>query len=194
MPDEDKPSAERTLATYRSHLLLTSVTITAAFAFVIAVSIFVPLSAHLGREPVDFAIAPGLAEHFLFLHSALWPIVVLSLISCIVSSTILFQRMRSPLVRFTQCFEKIEQGKPPSPIVIRKADYLREEAAILNRMLRALVSRADARRRASDRFDEIVDELSSREIDPILLDELISVVKTGVLSPALSVSEGDAEK
>lgn len=192
MPDKQEPSGQRTLATYRTHLLLTSLIITAAFALVIALSVFVPLSAHLGREPVDFAIAPGLAEHFLFLHSALWPIVALSLVACVVSSTMLFQRMRSPLVRFTECFEKIEQGTRPAPIVIRKSDYLRQEAAALNRMLQALQGRADARSRAAERFDEIIDELSSREVDPILLDELISVVKTGILTPTSSVSEGDA--
>jgi len=193
MSDDKPTSRQRTLANFRSHLLLTSITVTSAFALVISLSVFVPLAAHLGREPVNYEIAPGLAEHFLFLHSALWPIIGLSLIGCIASSTLLFQRMRSPLVRFKRCFEEIERGAQPAPIVIRNTDYLRDESDALNRMLQALASRAATRREAAERFDEIVHELSAREVDPIVLDELVGIVKSALSSPTQSVSEGDAD-
>jgi len=181
----------RTLMTFRRHLLLTCVTVTAVFAAIVALSIFVPLAAELNRVGVDDEVAAGLAEHFLFLHKALWPLIFLSLVACMVSAVVLYQRMRAPLVRFVRCFEEIGRGSVPEPLVIRAGDYLTEEADALNRMIDSLATMDSERRRAAQRIEEILDEISSREFDPILLEELTAALKIGVY-PNESLSQDDA--
>ena len=143
---EQQPTNRRTMATFRFHLLVTSVFATGAFATVIAIAVFVPLAAQLDRVDLASEQIVGLADHFLFLHAALWPVVGLALLSCVASATVLYQRMRSPLVRFMRVFEGIEQNRPVDPIRIRKLDYLSEEERSLNRMIVAY-----ERRRTSDR-------------------------------------------
>jgi hypothetical protein len=100
MSREPFPVAVRALAHLRTHLLVTSVTITAAFAIMTAVSIFAPLAAQINRAEVDSELIVGLADHFLFVHTALWPLIFLSLAGCVLSATVLYLRMRQPLRSF----------------------------------------------------------------------------------------------
>jgi hypothetical protein len=169
----------RTLTTFRIHLLLTCLGVTAAFALVVALAVFVPLAAQLQRVPVDFESTAGLADHFLFLHSALWPLVLLSLLSCVVAATLLFERMRSPLVRFARCFDAISEGSIPEPLMIRKQDYLVDEAAQLNRMIGFLRERAEADKRVGDRLLDLLGDLSEAGVDPAILEELQAIAKSG---------------
>ena len=180
----------RTLATFRNHLVLTSLTVTGVFVVIISLSIFVPLAAHLSRAALDDATAAGLADHFLFLHGALWPLVVLSLVSCVASSVLLYQRMRAPLVRFVRCFDSIGGGAVPERLVLRTGDYLTAEAEALNRMIDSLASRASNRESASRRLDAILEDLASREVDPILIEELVAAMKAGLHSGEGSVQNG----
>jgi len=182
------------MTTFRIHLLLTCLIATAGFAIVVAIAVFVPLAAQLSRASLDVDSTAGLADHFLFLHAALWPLVVLSLMSCIVAATFLFERMRAPLVRFKRCFESISEGTIPDAIVIRSADYLVEEAALLNRMIAVLGDREAATKRASDRLLEIVGDLAAQGVDAELLEELQAIAKgdSRALSGGLLSDRADA--
>jgi len=102
----------------------------------------------------------------------MWPVILISLIACIASGGILFERMRSPLVRFVRCFNSIADGSIPDPIVVRSADYLREEADALNRMISTLTEQAAVRREVAARFFEILGELETQGANPALLEEL----------------------
>jgi methyl-accepting chemotaxis protein len=177
MSDQSTSVSPRTIGKLRIHLVLTSLTVTAAFAAVIALSIFLPLAAQLQRSPVDAEASVGLAEHFLFLHAALWPLIFLSLVSCIVSSTVLYERMRAPLKRFIQCFEIIGAGSVPEPVGIRSWDYLADESAALNRMIEQLRQQAAERKEAADRLYEILGDLSAQGIGAETIDELREVAK-----------------
>lgn len=128
----------RTRNTFRMHLILTSALATLAFGALTGASLFVPLAVQLDRHDLDPALMGGIAQHFLDLHRAFWPVVLGSLIASILSGMLLFQRMAGPLKRFVHIFESIERGELPPPITIRRADYLTAETAALNRMLLAL--------------------------------------------------------
>ena len=132
----------RTHNTFRMHLVLTSAISTLAFAALTAASLFVPLAAQLDRPDLDPVMMGGISQHFLDLHRAFWPVVLGSLLASILSALLLFQRMAGPLKRFVSIFESIARGDVPPPITIRRADYLTEETAALNRMLTALRSRS----------------------------------------------------
>jgi hypothetical protein len=193
MSDTNVDPNRRTLATFRVHLLLTCLIATASFALVVALAVFVPLAAQLQRSAVDAESALGLADHFLFLHAALWPLVLLSLLSCVVAATFLFERMRAPLVRFRRCFEAISEGSIPAALEIRASDYLVDEAEQLNRMIAFLVARAEAKRRFEARLLEIVADLSLHGVAPEVLEELQAVAKADVLASPSARSRDAAD-
>lgn len=184
MLSEPSPRIQRTLHHFRTHLLLTSLIVTAAFAATIALSIFAPLAAQLSRTQVDSDQMIGLADHFLFVHSALWPLVFLSLVSCIVSSTLLFLRMRQPLKRMVRAFDAVTDGRVPDPITIRDADYLSEEASAFNKMLIALRERSRERAAWVACLNDAIDELSQTDTDAASLEQLRAIAKEASEEPA----------
>ena len=178
MSRADDASQGRTLSALRDHLMATSAVATACFATVLAVGAFAPLAAQLGRADLGSEHIVGYAEHFLFLHSALWPLTLLSLVSCIAAASVLYLRMRAPLVRFVRCFEAIREGRPTETLRIRAYDYLRDEADALNRMIRGLDQREAERRAWRERLAAVVDDLEAAGNDAESLAELRSLVKS----------------
>ncbi len=134
----------RRRSTLRLHLVITSVTATAGFAAVIAVSLFVPVMTHLGRDGLRPDEMIGVADHILFLHAGFWPVVAVSLFCSMASGVWLYERMKAPLVRWVRAYSEIAADRVPDPVVIRRTDYLHEEADALNRMIEALRGRRAA--------------------------------------------------
>jgi nitrogen fixation/metabolism regulation signal transduction histidine kinase len=184
MAEEGPARNRRTLKTLRSHLWLSGSIATLCFAVVLGLSIFMPIAMQLGRTDLRSAEAYGLAQHFLFLHSALWPLVLLSLIASIATANVLFQRMREPLVRFVRCYESLEQGVVPPQITIRGADYLADEADALNGMIASLRRQQAVRSEAVARLEEAIGDLASRNVPEGILSELQDIAKRLSVSPA----------
>jgi len=183
-----RSSDRRTLTALRTHLIATSATVTGIFACTSLAFVLVPLGAQLNRAEVDSAQIIGLADHFLFIHSALWPLILLSMISCIVCATVLYLRLRSPLVRYVKAYDAIGRGEVPKPIVIRLGDYLSEETDALNRMLAALEARSRAHESNIDQFSDALDELARKGGDDHLIEELRSIMSAD--SKGVVQSEG----
>jgi methyl-accepting chemotaxis protein len=157
--------ANRSLRTFRIHLALTAAIATATFALVIAAAQFAPLMAQIDRNDLDWATRGGMAAYLLELHASYWPVVAVTLAASVVSGLLLFQRMTQPLVRFVRAFELIARGERPRPIVIRRTDYLSDEARALNRMLDALATRSAASDSLLARLDESLEELAVLDLD-----------------------------
>jgi methyl-accepting chemotaxis protein len=155
----DTDSDKRSLSTFRMHLLVASLTTTLAFVAVIALSLFLPLAAHLDREEISSAVSSGIAEHFLYLHSAFWPVALCSIIGCIASALLLNRKLTEPLARFVACFKQLGLGEIPQAIIIRNTDYMSEEATSLNEMLACLRERERERVDSANELDQIVDQL-----------------------------------
>ena len=135
---------DRRRRAFLAHLLVTSLLVSTGFVVVTAISLFVPVIMHLNDPTVTPGSRLGVAEHLLRLHGSFWPMVMFVLISCVVSSLLLYVRMTGPFVRFVRAFRAIERGEVPQPIEIRHGDYLREEQQALNSLLTALHARNDA--------------------------------------------------
>ena len=120
--------------------------------------------------------ALGMAEHFIILHSALWPLVVLTLIASIGSATFLYEKMRAPLARFVACYDAITQGEVPEKVTLRAVDYLTAEAEALNAMISALGDRSAAREKAVVRFQGLIDELAEQRVDEATILALKAVL------------------
>lgn len=181
MADGGAPASGRRMPTYRTHLALTASLATAVFSAVIAVAIFFPIAMQLGRTELDSTSAFGLAEHFLYLHSALWPVIVLSLVASVASANLLFVRMREPLVRFVRAYHMIGRGQMPAPLAIRRVDYLADEAEALNAMIAALHERRRVESDAIARLGELVTDLAEQGVAEPVLAEMQDVMKS--LSP-----------
>lgn len=183
MAEEEPNRNRRTLRTFRTHLWLSGSIATLCFAVVLGLSIFLPIAMQLGRADLRSPEAFGLAQHFLFLHSALWPLVVLSLIASVATANVLFRRMREPLVRFSRCYASIESGVVPAQITIRTTDYLADEADALNGMIASLRRQQAVRSEAVARLEETIGDLASRSVPESVLSELQDIVKRLSVSP-----------
>lgn len=183
MAEHDSSRNRRTLRTFRTHLWLSGAFATFCFAVVLALSIFLPVAMQLGRTDLRSAEAYGLAQHFLFLHSALWPLMLLSLIASVVTANVLFQRMREPLVRHVRCYDAIAEGLIPAQLTIRATDYLAEETDALNEMIGRLRAGQAVRTEAIARLEDAIADLATRGVADELLSELQDIAKRLATSP-----------
>jgi hypothetical protein len=174
-------SAERRRSTFRQHLVLTSVSSTAVFAGLVGASLFVPLVIQLDRSDLDRQTAGTIAEHILYLHRNFWPMVLGALLASAASGVLLYQRMTGPLVRFMHAFAQVSRGVLPSKLILRRLDYLTDEAHALNAMIDALGERAAARQAGLARGLELVDDLaacaSRTDDERRILDDLREALK-----------------
>jgi len=182
MSDPLPAEKARTHQTLRSHLVLTASLVTLGFGAVVAASVFVPIAIQLGQTTLESEAAYGLAEHFLYLHGAFWPLIAIAMLGSIATGQLLYHRMRSPLIRFIRCFDEIAAGGTPDPVLIRASDYLAEETRALNRMVLALEQRRASIRQAALRLEELCDELAPQ--GPACLTELQNIAKQLATSPA----------
>jgi len=126
---------------FRSHLVWVTTLSTGALLLVLAAAVLVPLFSRFDHAGSVEELR-GLTEQILELHQTLWPVVLTSLISVVLSTWLLYRRMVAPLVRFVRIFDAVGRGEIPEPITLRSTDYLRREAESLNRMLAGLRSQA----------------------------------------------------
>jgi methyl-accepting chemotaxis protein len=125
---------------FRSHLVWVSTGSTGALLLVLSAAVLIPLF-HRFDHAASLDELRSVTQQILDLHTRLWPVVFVSLVSVFLSSWLLYRRMVAPLVRFMRVFESVREGKVPEPITLRATDYLRREAEALNAMLAALRAR-----------------------------------------------------
>jgi len=146
---------------FRAHLIWVVAGTAAAMLIVSSAAVLVPLLMRFEAADSSPDDLGRIADRILTLHETLWPMVVICLASVVVSSWLLYQRMVSPLVRFVQVFGSVRDGRLPSPIRLRGADYLTREAESLNAMTAALRERhadlAAAHARLGDHLGELAD-------------------------------------
>lgn len=149
------------LSTFRRHLALTAASVTLAFTLSAAMLLFVPLFAHLEGGEFGAEALGGISAYVLHLHESFWPVVLGALAASIASGLLLFERMRSPLVRFVSVYEAMARGDTPAPLALRTLDYLHDEADALNAMVDALAHRRDQMREEVTRIEEALADVES---------------------------------
>lgn len=112
----------------------------------------------LGRSgPAD---ALSLADRFLFLHRVVWPLIAGFFLLSVVILVLTTHRVAGPLYRFRQIFRDVGRGRLTVPVTTRAGDYLTEEAADLNSMLKATRERINRAKRdaavAADEAEKLV--------------------------------------
>jgi methyl-accepting chemotaxis protein len=158
--------------------LITGASATLGFGTVIALSLFLPLVTQLNRGELDAASTASIAEYFLFLHGAFWPVLLCAFAGSVATAMLLYQRMTGPLAQFIRSYDAIERGECPEDIRIRKLDYLGLEAEALNRMLAALRARSSERDVGVTEIGEIADELAESSENADAVARLRGALKT----------------
>jgi len=147
-------------SSFRAHLILVVTGTTAALLVMGSAVILTPLFLRFeGAESSPHELG-RLADRILALHGTLWPLIAICIGSVLASSWLLYRRMVSPMVRFTQVFRSIESGSLPGPIQLRATDYLGAETAALNEMTLALKERHGAVSAAGDRLRAELEDLA----------------------------------
>jgi methyl-accepting chemotaxis protein len=148
------------LSAFGIHLLLAAL----AFALVLALSAgaimlvrwVLPLEL-ASSSPQKALEASG---RILELHERFWPVTLVSLIGVALAAGWLGRRITGPLVRFTQAFQQIADGRLPDSLQIRSTDYLALEVAAFNSMVAALRARATEQERARAEVISALEALS----------------------------------
>lgn len=130
------------ISTLQLRLLALNLVYFCVILLVFAAFLLLPLMLHLRNASLE-ASAENLAaaNGFLFLHRRLWPAVLVVLVLLALHSLIVSHRVAGPLYRFRRVFEAVTAGDLSARAMLRKHDYLVEEAEALNRMLAALAER-----------------------------------------------------
>jgi len=165
-------------SSFATHLLLTTLSMSAIFMIVAGAITFAPAVVQLEFGSGSLDQVAVLTQEILQIHAVVWPVVVACLIAVTLTSLLLFNRMTEPLLRFMKIFESIRQGNLPDPIELRGRDYLKREARALNEMTAELRSLIGEIKRSqldlSGTIEEVAETLS--QDDPTRIAELVNTL------------------
>jgi hypothetical protein len=144
------------------------------FAAVIGVVFFVPLLAELAETGGASERTVQLGNRIRYLSVYFWPAVFLAMILVFLHSVRASHKVAGPLYRFKCVLEALKEGEIPSPIRIRKGDYLHEEAELINDVLERLRRNLEGLQQAQAQLNQALSEcrpepgnLSAEEEDHI---------------------------
>ncbi len=105
---------------------------------VIGTYLFLPSMVEMNEHVRGSEMSFLAAERFLYLHEQFWPALLFSFLAIGCHSVFVSHRIAGPLYRFKVIFNSIKGGEVPSPIRLRRRDYLYLEMASINDMLEQL--------------------------------------------------------
>ena len=96
------------------------------------------------------------AEELSLLSRRTWPGAIVVVALLVLHSVVISHRLAGPLLRFRDVHRQIGAGDFTARAALRSGDYLRDDAAALNRMAAALEDRAAAIRRLAGAVESAV--------------------------------------
>jgi methyl-accepting chemotaxis protein len=128
------------ISTFQYRLLVVNFFYYCAIVLIVAGVLFLPPMWQL-RSATSFEESEHVAVAFLFLHARLWPALLLVLGLLAFHSVIVSHRIAGPLYRFERIWTAMAAGDLSVRARLRKSDYLKREAAVMNEMIAALAAR-----------------------------------------------------
>jgi methyl-accepting chemotaxis protein len=123
---------------FQGLLMILSISYVIFFCAVIGTYLFIPLMMELDRSDIGSDQALVAAKRILYLNEKLWPALLFSFLAIACHSIYTSHKIAGPLYRFNFIFKAIKEGTVPSPIQVRKGDYLYQEMENINQMLEQL--------------------------------------------------------
>lgn len=163
---------------FQYRLLTANLAYFGTIVLVFAIVVFLPLALQIRSRTLSPEKAEGLAEEFLFFHARLWPALFIVLVLLSFHSVLISHRVAGPLYRFRSVLRAVAAGDLTAWMRLRPADYLTQEADLLNEMIGALRQKiggieeqALALRAAFGELRRMLEDGSREGIDE-MLDEL----------------------
>lgn len=123
---------------FQYQLLLINLLYFFTILLIFSAALFVPLIIQLESHTLSMAEQEAVASQFLSLHARVWPALLLAFLLFAIHSVFVSHRIAGPLMRFRNTFKAIMAGDLSGRVVLRKHDYLGNEAAVLNDMIAGL--------------------------------------------------------
>ena len=128
-------------------LILHGITYGGMVLLAVSVGIFSPLLWDLGVVNMDGGYEEQ-AIVMLYLHKRFWLLAAMCLVIVVLGAVRYSHRVAGPMVRYKRNLRLLADGKFPPPLRTRRADFLKEEVACLNKAVVGVSERIDAIRRA----------------------------------------------
>jgi len=119
-------------------LLIISLSYVILFCAVMGTYLFIPLMMELDKSGIGSDQAFVAAKRILYLNEKFWPALLLTFFAIACHSLFISHKIAGPLYRFNLIFRAMKEGAVPSPIQLRKGDYLYNEMENINQMLERL--------------------------------------------------------
>jgi len=119
-------------------LMILSISYVIFFCAVIGAYLFIPLMMELDKSGIGSDQAFVAAKRILYLNEKFWPALLLTFFAIACHSLFISHKIAGPLYRFNLIFRAMKEGAVPSPIQLRKGDYLYNEMENINQMLERL--------------------------------------------------------
>ena len=121
--------------------LATAVIYSFIIVFLFIIAVVFPDMVQMMDESLSPDARSAAAEKMIGKNLWVWPAAIVLIIMLGLHSFLEFRRITGPMHRFRWVYEQIESGKLPSPVKLRKNDYLIEEAEAINKMLISLIGK-----------------------------------------------------
>lgn len=130
---------------FQTRIILTSLIFLMIILFLVFLVIFSP-SIHRLATSTDSDIRYQEAQFFLQIFARLLPLLPFLVLTFVAYLVVITHRICGPLINFNHTFRKITEGDLRRKIFIRKNDYLREEAELINTMIDGLTLKIEGLR------------------------------------------------
>lgn len=157
-------------------LMIISIGYVTAFFVTVSLVLFVPLMMKLDQDTAAFdEEALQTANQILYLHTNLWPIVLIFLIAISLHSIYTSHKIVGPLYRFNLIFKAIKEGNLPKSVHLRTRDYLNSEMEAINDMTETLRSKVTGIQQQQAILNEVFSklmEMSSRASKDEIMEKI----------------------
>lgn len=123
---------------FQYQLLLINLLYFFAILMIFSAALFVPLIIQLESTTLSVPEQEAVASQFLSLHARVWPALLITFFLFGIHSVFVSHRIAGPLMRFRNTFKAIAAGDLSGRVILRKHDYLSNEADVLNEMIAGL--------------------------------------------------------
>jgi methyl-accepting chemotaxis protein len=142
----------------------------AIYFFVTVAALSLALFAPLMFEISDPSLTPRqqaeVAGKILYLHSYLWPALLLILVILGFHSVIVSNKIAGPLYRFRAALQRIIEGDISEPFRIRKGDLLINEQTKMDEMISTLNSKIERIQVEGAAMGELLVRIGAQEMTP----------------------------
>lgn len=126
---------------FQNRLLLVFLIHFAAVTFISLAAFLLIVNARLGSTSLSFKEQVEVSELITTMTRQLWPAYIVIFLGLVVQSTLVTHRVAGPLIKIRKTLARIGEGDLTQHVTLRRTDYLREEAALINEMTAMLKRR-----------------------------------------------------